>query len=291
MIFKKIPIHIILILISLIFYVSSYSSLHDCESIDGVMKPTSGIWRWHPLLLSIVSGEFKGLFADYLTLEAAAQVGTELKRKTDGDYIVVKKTQDWQIIHDILKSSQMLDPYFAQTFIVAQGWLPWEKMVNETQLVLSVADENRTWDWQPSRFMGFNSYYFLNNRAIAGKYFLEAAERKNAPEYLSILGSRLSMEGGDSEFALLILRSMLKEMSNSDAGYYQLSLRVKALEGVRALSKAKLEFEGQYKAPLESLADLTNSGILEVFPSNPYGVDYCLDSQGVIHFDSINCNQ
>jgi hypothetical protein len=243
------------------------------------------------MALLAVAGEFKGLMADYLTLEAGAQLGTHLVRKSEGGTQVAKKQYDWPNIHRLFVASQTLDPSFAQTYIVMQGWLPWEpaNMVTEAQEFLKITIKNRPWDWQPAHAMGFNAYYFLNQPGEAGKIFLEAAKTPNAPSFLSILGARLAQKGGETETAIAIMKSMLADKDPEEPGYSDIADRLHALEGVWVIEQAAKKYEMSHGRKPMSFQELTDSKILQNLPPNPYNLDYCMDSAGIIYFDKPDC--
>lgn len=288
-------VNILIGLLLVCFYAASHTALlHQRSAADHTGRLSgSGVWNLPPMALLAVAGEFKGLMADYLTLEAGAQLGTQVVRKPEGGFQVVKKEYDWPTIHRIFVASQTLDPSFAQTFIVAQGWLPWEaaKMVAETQEILKTADRNRPWDWQPAHAMGFNAYYFLNQPGEAGKIFLQAAKKPNAPPFLSILGARLAQKGGETETAFVIMKSMLADKNPEEPGYTDISDRMHALEGVLEIERAVKQYEKDFHHKPVSLEDLITSGILDSLPPNPYNVEYCMDSTGSIYFDKPDCRE
>ncbi len=243
-----------------------------------------------PTVLRFLAGEFKGLVADYLVLEAGAQMGTYVRRTVDGKYEVIDKELDWHEIHQLFVASQVLDPSFQQTYLLAQGSLPWEAgLVNETQKILQTAALNRPWDWQPLQLKGFNYYFFLKNFGEAGKIFLEAAKIPNAPSYLAILGARLALQGGETEAAIFLLQSMLQGKSEDDPGYEDIVQRLNALKGTLVLTKAAKQYENHYDHPPPSVSHLVTSGFLSKLPKNPYNVAYCIDTAGTVHFDKPNC--
>lgn len=273
------------------FYATSYNALLQQRSTT---RPTerhsAGIWHLPPVVLLALAGEFKGVMADYLTMEAGAQLGTELVRKPGGGVQVVKKQYDWPSIHRVFVASQTLDPSFAQTYIVAQGWLPWDAaMVEETQNILKIAAKNRPWDWQPYHSMGFNAYYFQNKPGEAGKLFLEAAKTPNAPPFLPILGARLAQKGGETQTAIVIMKSMLADKNPEEPGYTDMVDRLHALEGVRVIEQAANRYEKTMGRKASSLSELTASGMLVTLPPNPYNLDYCMDTTGIIYFDKPDC--
>ncbi|MBU2539095.1 MAG: hypothetical protein KKH22_11725 [Proteobacteria bacterium] len=289
---KRLTIHLFVALVLIGFYAASNNALLQQQNTAGQTgRSNSGIWNLPPVALLAVAGEFKGLMADYLTMEAGAQLGTELARKPEGGFRVVKKQYDWPSIHRIFVASQTLDPSFAQTYIVAQGWLPWEpaNMVPETQEIVKIAAKNRPWDWQPYHSMGFNAYYFQNRHGEAGKLFLEAAKIPNAPPFLPILGARLAQKGGETETAIVIMKSMLVDKNPEEPGYTDMVDRLHALEGVLVIEQAANSYEKSTGRKPSSLAELTASGTLAAMPPNPYNLDYCMDAAGVIYFDNPDC--
>ena len=274
------------------FYMASYNALlQQRDKTKQQRQTSSGLWNLPATALLAVAGEFKGLMADYLTLEAGAQLGTQLIRKPEGGFQVVKKQYDWPIIHRLFVASQTLDPSFAQTYIVMQGHLPWEpaNMVEEAQKILKTAGKNRPWDWQPAHAMGFNAYYFLNQPGEAGKIFLEAVKTPNAPSFLSILGARLAQKGGETETAIVIMKSMLADKTLKEPGYTDMADRLHALEGVLVIEQAIKRYATKFGRKPLSLDEITASGTLEILPSNPYKLDYCMDAAGIIYFDKPDC--
>ena len=273
-------------------YASSYRTLlkvHD--EVRQTSHSMSGIWNLPPVALLAIAGEFKGLVADYLTLEAGAQLGTQLIRKPEGGFQVVQKQYDWPNIHRLFVASQTLDPYFGQTYIVMQGTLPWQpaNMVAEAQKFLKITAQNRLWDWQPTHAMGFNAYYFLNQPGEAGRIFLEAAQVPNAPSFLSILGARLAQKGGETETAIVIMKSMLANKSSEEPGYADMLDRLQALEGVFVIEKAVTKYVTVLGRKPSSLVELVDSEVLEQLPVNPYDLSYCIDTAGKIYFDKPDC--
>ena len=162
-------------------------------------------------------------------------------------------------------------------------------MVEETQEIVKSAAKNRPWDWQPYHSMGFNAYYFQNNPGEAGKLFLEAAKIPNAPSFLPILGARLAQKGEETETAIVIMKSMLADKNPEEPGYPDMVDRLHALEGVRMIEQAAHNYEKTLGRKPSSLAELTASGQLAALPSNPYNLDYCMDTTGTIYFDKPDC--
>ncbi len=227
--------------------------------------------------LKIIAGEFKGLMADYLVLEAGSFIGSNQK----------PTEQDWKNIHRTLKYALALDPYFMQAYIYAQGNLPWDAcMYQETIDLLAISKEHRTWDWYPGYYMGFDYYYFLADYAKASQQFLEAAQIKNAPLLLSILGARLAMKGKRTETAIALLKTMLGDKELDENSAREIRMRLEALQGVSAIEKAIEEYKRRYGQRPARLEELVTKGIVEKLPDNPYGGPYIYDDiTGEVAFD------
>lgn len=272
------------------FYAACYNALLNHRTAHAIASQRSTLWTLPPLALKALAGEFKGLAADLIVLEAGAQLGTEVVRDPQGGFRTVKKQYDWDSISRLFFNSQALDPSFQQTFMLAQGWLPWEAgMITETQDILKTAAQGRPWDWQPAHLIGFNHYYFLNQPAEAGKIFLEAAKTPKSPPFLAILGARLALKGGETEAAILLMQSMLKDKTEADEGYADMVDRMHALEGVRVLELAVAQYKEKFGEFPNRLSALTDTGILAALPPNPYKANYCIDPEGRVHFDTLNC--
>jgi hypothetical protein len=65
--------------------------------------------------------------------------------------------------------------------------------------------------------------------------------------------------------------------------------RLHALEGVLVIEQAAHNYEKTLGRKASSLAELTASGQLAALPPNPYNLDYCMDTAGIIYFDKSDC--
>ncbi len=289
---RKILGNSVFTLLLLLFYITSYLALGGSQNRIARQVKNIGIWDLPPSILSILAGEFKGLVADYLTLEAENLLGSELESTTKGAGRLISLKVDCPTVYKIFQASQRLDPSFQQTFMVAQGWLPWEcNMVQETTQILHVAADNRPWDWQPEQFMAFNSYYFMNNYAEAGKIFLEAAQKRKAPSYLAILGARLAQKGGETGAAIALMKNMLSHKSDSEPGYNDMVERLHALQGTLIIENGVKAYKKRFGTFPALPEDLLKVKLIREIPPNPYNLPYCIDLGGKVYFDRPNCRE
>ncbi len=258
----------------------------------GLSSKEHGIWDLPPVLLSAVAGEFKGMLASYIILDAASRVGAQVEREPDGSHITIHPPYNCDTLYRMIKASQHLDPVFQQSYNLSQGWLPWKpcNMVEENIEILETAQKNRPWDLFPANHLAFNTYYFLNDYKKAGEILLkEAASRKDAPPYLSILGSRLSKKGGDTAAAIAFLQSIISNKDPEEPGYNDLLDRLKALEATLILEKAIAGYKQLTGTFPEQAEQLVERGILSSLPENPYDLSFCIRKDGAVFFDRPYC--
>ena len=179
-----------------------------------------------------------------------------------------------------LKQALTLDPYFEQTYLMAQGNLPWKsRMAAETIELLDISRRHRPWDWRPGFYMGFDYYYFLNDYAKASEAFLEAAKVKGAPVLLPFLGARFAVKSEQTSTAIVVLKHMLDDAALSDRDRLDLKQRLAALEGVQLLENAINQYKELNHTFPPELETLVEKNIIAKLPDNPYGGSFYYDSQ------------
>lgn len=231
-----------------------------------------------PTALHLLAGEFKGVFADYLILEAGSYLGS--KRQLGAG--------DIQAVLLILRQALELDPRFQQSYLLTQGHIPWLGHAAEANTMLDMARRHRSWDWRPGYYMGFNNYFFLRDTLQASSQLLQtAADHPDAPSLLSVLGARLAVRGHDTTAAIAILESMLANQPERDR---ELTLRLTALRDVQAMEQASRAFQQKNGRFPEELTELVQQGFLDKIPENPYdGECYAIEPvTGQISFDAVS---
>lgn len=226
-----------------------------------------------PVVMQAVAGEFKGLAADFLLLEAAAFLGERWETTQE----------DWDAIHALFAQSQSLDPYFKQTYYYTQAYLVWEaKRYQEAIDLLEIAKKHRPWDWYPGYYIGFDYFYFLKDNLKASNALMEASRIPNAPPLLATLGARLAQKAGQAQTAIAFLQTMYEESEDENTRKI-LSLRIKALAGVLVLEKGIEKFKENFDRSPNRLEELVTAGILKELPQNPYKKPYTYED-GIIGF-------
>jgi hypothetical protein len=232
-----------------------------------------------PEIMRLVAGEFKGLWANYMLLEVGSFEGSQQARTEE----------DFRSIYRGLKQSLVLDPYFQQTYLLAQGILPWAgKMPQEANEILDVARRHRTWDWRPGHYMGFNYYYFLNDYAKAAEVFLESAQIPDAPVLLAVLGARFAQRAEQIPAAIDLLAGMVQDENLPDYHRVELVNRLVALKGVLQLESTVTRYREIHGVLPMALETLVAVGLLSELPENPYGDTFFYDSKtGRVAFDTV----
>jgi hypothetical protein len=259
------------------FWVSS-AKVHRYRDNLPAEHMRAGALMVDPTLLKIVSGEFKGLMADYLDLKAAIFKG--------GAYQLTE--QDWVAMSTLYKQSIELDPYFFHTAYYTQGMMAWRKgLRRKTVDILTISAKHRYWDWEPKFYLGFDYFYYLKDNEKGAHYLKESAELPGAPPLVANLAARLIQRGGQTATAIAFLKSML-ERAQDESIKQNLVKRLKAHLGVYQLEQARDAYQRMTGRLPKSLDELVEKGIIKKLPENTMAETYFYDSRtGEISFERI----
>lgn len=212
--------------------------------------------------------EFKGVASDYLMLKTMVFHGELLSKKQ------TISPDDWQSTHLAINQITNLDPKFLDPYVFAATSFPWDAgMITETNTLLLKAAKYRRDDYRPYFFIWFNYFYFLNDLSNAAKYLEMAAVKPNAPDYLTTLAARNSMDAGKVEQGILFLSHVLKETSDP-ARQNWIKTRLKALMTIQFLEKKLEKYIYLFGSPPSTLSELVNKGLLKSIPPDPYGGEF-----------------
>ena len=259
----------------LVLNIFAHMRLEACSSGDGRYRLHAASLAVPSVIVEAMAGEFKGLAADYLLLEAGSFLGSRYASQADQN--------DWDAVARLLEQSNKLDPYFRQTYMLTQSVLPWQtKKLPEALSILERSKKHLPWDWIPGYYIGFDYYFFINDNATAARYLMESSRVPGAPIALATLASRLASRSGSAEAAIEFLKSILVNTKN-EGKKEMLKVRISALEGVVTLQQAMDKFKAQFGHLPKSLNELVESSNLTELPVNPYGRPYTI-KDGVIDF-------
>ncbi len=158
-------------------------------------------------------------------------------------------------------------------------------MVDEAIRLLERGLEHRTGDYRMPFYLGFNYFYFKNDRVKAAEYLTLASKIPDTPPMVATLAARFSYESGQTESAILFLEEILKNL-NDPVSIETVKVRIKGLRMIRILEKAtEIYKERQGRLPRD-LEELVTADILRMLPTDPYGGDFYLGEDGTIRTTS-----
>lgn len=229
-------------------------------------------------LVKLMSLDYQNLVADLIFSRTLSFYGGRVNQK-DEDRI---DPQTWQTIYKRLDLASQLDPYFVDPYYFAQAVLTWNaSMPKETNALLDRGRRFRSQDWIIPFFMGFNAFYFLQDYGQASLYLTEASQRPGSPPFLPLLAARMATKGGETQTAVAFLRHL--EMQTEDQTVKeQIRKRLLALEGIWFLEQAVEQYRQKFGKFPETLEVLVKQGMISQIPTDPYGGEFYLDSQGKI---------
>lgn len=243
-----------------------------------------------PALARLTAGEFKGVMADFMTIEAASAIGRYLMQP--GVRMRDLPPQAWDVIYEILETSQMLDPYFSDNYRLVQPFFAWEaQRPQQAIFFLKKGLEARTWDWELAFFIGFDYFYFLDDKVQASHYLQEAYSRPGGTGSITLatLSAKLLQKAGKTEIAMAYLIGLLRQ-ENSEMQRKAIELRLRDLQGVLIVERAVVVYTQRFGVPPENVELLVKTGILAAVPENSYNkMPYCIDKHGAVFFDNPEC--
>ena len=248
------------------FFLSAYlcarTKIYEHQAdVTGVHATASQL---PPKVIRALAGEFKGIVADYLLLEAATAIGAATRQTPE----------DWEAISRLFKQSIALDPHFRNTYYLIQATLPWETQQYDLTIeLLNTSKKHRPWDWVPGFFIGFDYFYFLKDNTIASRYLMQASKVTDAPMLLATFGARLAQKAGKTQTAIVFLKATLKKTDDKNIKK-SIKKRIKAYNGILILEKGIEQFKKKFCRFPKNLEELVTKRILIELPENPYKKSY-----------------
>jgi len=224
--------------------------------------------------------EFKGIASDFLFLKVITFLGEKIgrKEKFDGRHVDYLKTS--------VNTITDLDPYFWDAYLFADMMLAWDfgeyQAANE---ILLKARKYRKNDFRIPYYLGFNYFYFMHDNANGAKYLMEASKLPGSPSYLPNLAARLSLYAAQHRTAISFLKKMLDETKNERVAK-QLTMRIKTLIIFDRLEQTVRQYKAQFNRMPATLNELTDSGLIEKIPEDPYGGRFVLLENGRVYTTS-----
>lgn len=232
-------------------------------------------------LLKIVTGEFRTLFSDWAVIRTLFYFGSifELNQRN------ITTTPEYAQMYHNLVQALKLDPYNQDIYYFSQATFTWDVgRVNETNNLLEYGLKYRTWDWQLPFWLGFNNAYFLKNYDLAADHFKKAAEL-SGNSLFTRLAARFYSESGRDELGIAFLDTMI-ESARNDQVRQLYKIRRDALVAVQLLRTAMDNYQSIHGQKPEKLDKLTEAGLIDHIPVDPYGGNFYLDDLGQVRTTS-----
>jgi len=147
--------------------------------------------------------------------------------------------------------------------------------------LLEKGSSYRTWDFMLPFYIGFNSFYFLDDNDTASKFLMEAARRPGASAIYADLATKLAYKDRRTENAITFQEYIL-EHTDDPKLRTEYETRLTALRGVLYLEKAVVSYKQRFGVYPRSLEDLMKKHIIDALPQEPYGGSYYIDSSGKV---------
>lgn len=277
---KQVPGILLLVTALSLFFFSNHKIIRDRKHIGA--QYSLKISSVPPDLIKLIAGEFNGLFADYILLKIASFTGSY-------KHVDTYTSEELNNIDLGFRQSIALDPYFQQTYLLAQSELAWSiRQPKKGIRILNISRHHRTWDFRPGFYEGFNYYYFLGDFKNAAIVLRETSKVKNVPLLVPLLASRFSMKEKKTEASIRMLLQILSGDTLDKKYKEEIQNRIIALNGVLSIEKALTEFHSKYDFYPETLSALVSQGIIDKMPHNPYHSDFIYDPiNQTVHFDHL----
>ncbi len=220
--------------------------------------------------------EFKGIISDFLYLKMSTYLGGKIINKEMMD---ISQADFFYNTADIITT---LDPWFWDAYLMSSMLLSWDfRRLDLANKLLEKATKNRTWDFNPPYYLGFNYYYFLKDNANASKYLMEAAKRGGGPSFILPLATRLSVYQNSLTPAILLLEEQLKTTQDPFMVRH-LKTRLRVIITLDKLEKKVKEYKNRHGRFPEKLSDLILDKLIENLPEDPYGGEFYILPNGRI---------
>jgi hypothetical protein len=193
------------------------------------------------------------------------------------------RLEEYKLLAKLQVDASWLNPAHEDNYYVASAVLPWNGEVDAAQTVLRRATRARPFDFQPPFYYAFNLVFFKNDPLGAAECLRQSALKlKNADERLMLEGfsARWVDRASDLKLAITVVDSMARQAIRKDFREY-LSLRAQRLRDLLRLRDAANAFSKKKGRSPESLEQLVKEGFIPSIPTDPFGVGFKLDSEGV----------
>lgn len=189
---------------------------------------------------------------------------------------------EYEWMYHALDVITTLDPQYAYAYYaggVVLGDLAHRPDLS-VRLLLKGTDANPT-VWNIPFLLGYNYYFLLDDPAKGAEYIMRAASLPDRPAYLPGLATRLSVEAGSPQTALVFLEARLRETQDPQMREFFVNRMKEVIieRDLQMLEHAVETYRAKHRALPESLIALVADRILSGLPQEPFGGYYRLDPE------------
>ena len=216
---------------------------------------------------------FDAVLADYYWLQAVQIVGAGAPHEKGA------------LLGALIDVVTTLDPWVDHPYRFAAVWLTdSEESVRKANELLRRGIAHHPDDWRNRLYLGFNHFYYLDERVPAAEALEGAMDLPGAPLYLRRLVARLKSAEGGLGVAESFLHGLLLQTEDEQArAQYEKALDEIATERVaRVLDEARDRYRARHGRDIGAVADLARGPdpVLAALPAEPHGGSWTLDPWG-----------
>lgn len=224
-----------------------------------------------PDWVRLASFGFDSLAADYYWIQAIQIVGSP--EGAEG------RSRE---IGDLLEIVTELDPWVDHPYRFAAVWMLDDKQaVRQANALLRRGIEAHPEEWRNRFYLGFNLFFYLDEREEAADVLEPALGLEGRPGYLELLVARLRSDSGGLDTAAAFIHELVKQAPNETAAnaYQEALYEIEVERRARVLDMARSRFVEIHKRDIESVEDLVlvDPPILRRLLPEPRGGNWIVD--------------
>ena len=202
-------------------------------------------------------------------------------RSITGD-TAIKDSETLRVQAALAEDASLMNPRHEDNYYMAAALLPWQGHVQAGQVALERAAQARPWDMWPAFFYAFNISYFEHRYEEAARWAEIAALRTEEPNASAMrtMAAKWHERGNEAEQAIDMIER-LKTITRDANALRLMDARIVRLRGLQLLQNAAQNYRQKHAAPLTSLGQLVEAGLLPAVPDDPLGLGYELDAAGI----------
>jgi len=245
--------------------------------VHGRMDTTARVGRGdlfvpRPEIARATALGFDAVLADYYWLQAVQVVGSEMLPESRS-----------HLLARLIDVVTTLDPRVDHPYRFAAVWLTAdEESVRKANKLLERGIEHHPDEWRNRFYLGFNQFFYLDERAAAAETLEGAIALPGAPLYLRRLVARLKAERGGLDVAEAFLRQLLHDAPDPYArAEYEKALDEVHVERLaRRLDAARIEYVKRNGRDIDRVEDLIAGpdAVLPQLPPEPHGWEWVIDA-------------